>query len=119
MGARKLISNVLVEGVWYGPAYPDAGDPPEGSVTDVAYQDESERTDLPRTVENTVVTAPVPGPITTSDGDAPAIPPKTGTGSGREKWAEYAAANSVQHDENASKTDIITACERAGVPTEA
>ena len=27
---RRLESNVFVDGKWYGPSYPDAGDPPSG-----------------------------------------------------------------------------------------
>ena len=27
---RRLESNVFVDGQWYGPSYPDAGDPPSG-----------------------------------------------------------------------------------------
>jgi len=28
--SRRLESNVFVDGKWYGPSYPDAGDPPSG-----------------------------------------------------------------------------------------
>lgn len=35
-----LTSNVCVDGVWYGPSYPDAGNPPSGKVTNPeAYED--------------------------------------------------------------------------------
>jgi len=34
-----LNSNVEHQGVWYGPAYPDAGDPPEGAVPNTAAYD--------------------------------------------------------------------------------
>lgn len=44
-GGRKLIENVHVttdddpRGTWYGPDYPEAGEPPAGSVHDGAYGD--------------------------------------------------------------------------------
>lgn len=35
----KLARNVYVNSHWYGPAYPDAGDPPAGAVTNpLAYE---------------------------------------------------------------------------------
>lgn len=46
------------------------------------------------------------------------IPPKSGRGSGAKAWVGYAQANGLDVDENASKDDIITALEAAGVPTE-
>ena len=33
---RRLESNVFVDGKWYGPSYPDAGDPP-GGVNEKAF----------------------------------------------------------------------------------
>lgn len=36
----RLTSNVNVDGVWYGPSYTDAGNPPAGKVTNpAAYED--------------------------------------------------------------------------------
>jgi hypothetical protein len=48
--------------------------------------------------------------------DAEAIPAKAGAGSSKDAWAAYAAAHDVTVDENASRDDIIAACEAAGVP---
>jgi hypothetical protein len=49
----KLTSNVHVvteddpQGTWYGPDYPDAGDPPEGAVTNPsAFEDNPHEADL-------------------------------------------------------------------------
>lgn len=46
------------------------------------------------------------------------VPPRGGPGSGRDAWAEYAGANGVEIDEDASRDDIIAALDSAGVPTE-
>lgn len=41
----ELTSNVFVNGRWFGPDYPDAGDPPAGAVTNpVAFADRDEDT---------------------------------------------------------------------------
>jgi hypothetical protein len=55
-------------------------------------------------------------PSPTPDGDAE-IPPKTGKGSSKTAWAEYAAANDVEVAEDASREDIWAALEAAGVAT--
>lgn len=45
----ELTSNVFVNGKWYGPAYPDAGDPPAGAVTNpAAFADHDENGDVVR-----------------------------------------------------------------------
>lgn len=46
------------------------------------------------------------------------VPPRAGKGSGKEAWAAYAEANGVEVDADASRDDIIAACEAAGVPVE-
>src|SRR4051812_20900309 len=54
------------------------------------------------------------------DDPAPAqleAPPKGGAGSGREAWAEYAAASAVPVADDATREDIIAALDAAGVPT--
>lgn len=52
-----------------------------------------------------------------SEADSEA-PPKGGPGSGKEAWAAYAAANDVDVPEDATRDDIIAACESAGVKTD-
>jgi hypothetical protein len=56
-----------------------------------------------------------------SDDNPSAVPPKTGKGSGKEAWGEYAAtaAPEVEIPEDASRDDIIAALEGAGIPTAA
>jgi hypothetical protein len=77
--------------------------------------------DLPKGVEIT-------NPRAWDDFDDPAAsasaasaggpPPKSGRGSGRDAWADYAEANGVEVTEADSKDDVIAACEAAGVPVE-
>ncbi len=45
-------------------------------------------------------------------------PPKAGKGSGKDAWADYAAANDVDVPDDASRDDIIAALDAAGVSTE-
>lgn len=40
--SKKLTSNVLVGETWYGPDYPNAGDPPADVVTNPAAYDDGE-----------------------------------------------------------------------------
>jgi hypothetical protein len=52
-------------------------------------------------------------------GNVPAsVPPRSGPGSGADKWRAYAAGQGVQVDENASRDDVIAALTAAGKPTE-
>ena len=45
-------------------------------------------------------------------------PPQGGPGSGKDVWAQYAAANGVEVSDNATRDDIIAACEKAGIPVD-
>lgn len=49
---------------------------------------------------------------------ATTVPARAGKGSGKEAWVAYAAANGVQHDPDASRDEIVSAVESAGVPVE-
>jgi hypothetical protein len=53
------------------------------------------------------------------DGGSDGPPAKAGKGSAKEAWVDYAAAHGVAHDQDATREDIIAACEAAGVATEA
>lgn len=46
------------------------------------------------------------------------VPPQGGPGSGKDVWAQYAAANGVSVPGGASRDEIIAACEKAGVPVD-
>jgi hypothetical protein len=53
-----------------------------------------------------------------ADGEAAVgdgVPPRAGAGSGKDAWRDYAAANGVQVADDATRDDIIAACEAAGV----
>lgn len=43
------------------------------------------------------------------------VPARSGAGSGRTKWADYAASNGVDVQESHTRDDIVAACEAAGV----
>lgn len=87
--------NVWVGGRWYGPSYPDAGMPASAPVDDAADLSDSASED--------------------QVGDEP--PPRSGTGSSRARWADYASAHGVTFGDDDARDDIIDACEKAGVPT--
>lgn len=53
----------------------------------------------------------------TAEAEPVEIPPRAGQGSGREKWADYAAAKGVTVDDEASRDEIIAALDNAGVAT--
>lgn len=67
-------------------------------------------------LENLAVTAPetenvrLQEPTTTP-------PPRIGRGSSAAAWLAYAASHGVTVPEDATRTDIITACQQAGIPT--
>lgn len=128
--APQLTSNVEVNGTWYGPDYRQNGDPPEGTVTnEAAYADAAADTadpglggpvdlrfrrddfatpegeDAPNLREGEQATPTVVGEV----------PPRTGKGSGADAWAEFAAANGVAVDPDASKDEIIGVLEARGV----
>lgn len=77
----------------------------------------------------TVPTGPADGPTATAPGTSPTSapsagdtsgpPPKSGAGSGRDAWAEYATARGVAVPDGAGRDDIVAALDAAGVPTEA
>lgn len=139
--SRKLVKNVRVGGQWYGPAYPDAGDPPEGSVLNPAAfaEDPSsgssaappmdvqvtvhdaegvtrEGTVKARHVDDTEAPSEPSKPSEAAGDEEP--PPRAGPGSGRARWTEYAAAHGITVDDETTRDEIIDACAQAGVPTE-
>lgn len=52
-----------------------------------------------------------------SGGEEWRLPPKAGPGSSRARWLAYAEINGVSIDEDATRDDIIAACQSVGVPT--
>ena len=128
----ELRSNVWVGGNWYGPSYPDAGDPPEGSVDRRAFEGD----ETPSVDDLTAVSEPsaplieppaeyvVDPQARTASAEAggpasgPSPPPKAGSGGSRQRWVEYATARDVTVTPDATRDEIIAACEAAGVRTE-
>jgi hypothetical protein len=51
-------------------------------------------------------------------GTAESPPPKTGRGSGRDAWADYAGQHDVTVDDTATREDIVAALDAADVATE-
>lgn len=96
--ARKLIANVYVDGVLYGPA----GKSPSKDV--------AEQITNPKAWSGK---ADAEGSGSGSD-----IPPKGGAGSGVDAWKAYAAKLDVEVADDASRDDVIAALEAAGHPTE-
>jgi hypothetical protein len=58
------------------------------------------------------------GPSEPGGESASAAPPQGGPGSGKEAWAQYAAAQDVSVPEDASRDEIIAAVKAAGKPVD-
>lgn len=50
--------------------------------------------------------------------ETPAIPKKSGRGSGLEAWQEYATASGFEYEDDATRDDLIEALAAEGIPTE-
>lgn len=57
-----------------------------------------------------------PASALAGSGDAATVPPRSGTGSGKEAWSAYAQAKGVDVPDGATREEIIAALEEAGVP---
>lgn len=117
----KLIENVLVGRRWYGPSYPDAGDPPKGKVTNPMAWD-----DPPSYCDDPSIDPYDDGDDDEADEDDdesdPAAapnqpPPKAGPGSSDAAWTSYARSRGVQVTDDMNRKQVIDACTAAGVPT--
>ncbi|MFC8658107.1 hypothetical protein ACFUCT_23345 [Streptomyces parvus] len=100
MSGRRLKTFVHVDGVAYGP-----GD----QVPDKVAK---------RIGDHVWETVPAfvgehgPEPVQVP-GDEPVAPPRSGRGSGIEAWREFAEKNDLEVPAEASRDDIIAACEAA------
>ncbi len=84
-----------------------AGDePPEWAYGQITSAELWEGGVVPEPVEH--------APSAPADGSPP---PRGGAGSGLGPWQQYAAAKGVTVQPEATREDIIAACEAAGVPT--
>lgn len=45
-------------------------------------------------------------------------PPRSGRGSGRDAWSDYATAQGVEVTEDMERNEIIAACQASGVPVD-
>jgi hypothetical protein len=97
--SRRLIAYVHVDGVPYGP---DDEVPPKVAkrIGDHAW------TDTDSTIE-------APTPTGAGDGWGDEAPPRSGRGSGVEAWRAYAEQHDVEVAAEASREEIIAACEAA------
>lgn len=141
MAARELVAVVVYGGDVYGPGYinppPDDvakvitnpacwGDPkadpadesaPGGQTEEPAAETPPPATPAP--TEPVVTPAPVPvsePPVPTPE-PAPIVevPPRSGRGSGIDAWRAFAQAAGVTTPADATRDDIIEACEKAKV----
>jgi hypothetical protein len=97
--SRRLIAYVHVDGVPYGP---DDEVPPRVAkrIGDHAWTDADSA-------------AEVPTPTGAGDGSGDEAPPRSGRGSGVEAWRAYAEQHDVEVAAEASREEIIAACEAA------
>jgi hypothetical protein len=59
----------------------------------------------------------VASPAANPAGEAPAVPPRTGPGSGTAEWAAYALAHGLDISTLTTRAQVIAALDVAGVPT--
>ena len=88
---------------WFGPSYPEAGDPPVAGFGPTGQDG-----DMPDLDELAADSGRGGEP------DSPAPPPRHGPGSGKSAWAAYARQIGVEVDPDATRDDIIDAVDRAG-----
>jgi hypothetical protein len=112
--ATTVPVNVWVGGLgWFGPSYPQNGDPPgwdpqAGRVVDPG-EDGPDFDELdPDDPAHQAGSDPV-------DDDPP---PRAGKGSGTTVWADYARRHGVDVPDDADRGEIIDALDAAGVRTE-
>ncbi|MFF9088648.1 hypothetical protein ACF1BE_19890 [Streptomyces sp. NPDC014991] len=103
--ARRLRGFVHVDGKWFGPDTEVPADTAK-RIGDHAWETDADSSDDGE-----------PGPVGYTDpgtgGDE--APPRAGRGSGIDAWRKFAEQRGVEYDTNASREDIIAACEAAGV----
>jgi hypothetical protein len=130
--ARELEQVVVFGGAVYGPGYinPPPDDVAKTITNPAAWGEKSEddsdgspQGDEP--VEAPVVAAPGDADVTSPDTPEPTPsepakptvpePPRSGAGSGVAAWRNFAEANDVDFPADASRDEIIEACEKAKV----
>lgn len=108
--ATTVPVNIWVRGQgWFGPSYPNNGDPDGWDPTagDLPDLDELDPDDPSRQ----------PGGEGQGSDD-PEPPPRSGTGSGAAAWRAYAQLMGVDVADNAKQGEVIAALEAADVRTE-
>jgi hypothetical protein len=127
--SRELSKVVVLNGTVYGPGYinPPPDDVAARITNPIAWGDEPDSGKSPQgaePVEAPVVASPGDGEVTSPDPiPAPADepkptvpePPRSGAGSGITAWRAFADANDVDYEADATRDEIIVACEQAKV----
>ena len=128
--ARELSKVVVLGGHVYGPGYinPPPDDVAERITNPIAWGEEPDSGNSPQgeePVEAPVVASPADGEVTSpdvpetpvSEPPKPTVPepPRSGAGSGIAAWRAFADANDVKYDADATRVEIVKACEDAQV----
>ena len=104
--ARRLRGFVHVDGKWFGPNNDVPADTAK-RIGDHAWASDADDSDDTE-----------PGSVAYTDpgtGGSVEAPPRTGRGSGVDAWRAFAEQHNVDVPADASREDIIAACESAGV----
>lgn len=127
--SRELSKVVCLDGTVYGPGYvnPPPSDVAERITNPTAWGEEPDTGKSPQVeepVEAPVVASPGDGEVTSpepvvtpSEPPKPTIPepPRSGAGSGLAAWRAFADANDVKYEADATRDEVILACEEAKV----
>lgn len=112
--ATSVPDNRWVRGLgWFGPSYPDRGDPPGWDPETGTVHLGADEPGMPDLDE-----LDPDDPARAAGTDGPSPPPRSGKGSGQPAWLAYARAQGVDVDPDTERGDIIAALDRASVPTE-
>jgi hypothetical protein len=127
MSEKKALVNFQHQGAWYGPDHGDGTVPAEVAKAVGAHvfgeQPEQVNADPVAEVKNAPPSEERDEQLgeLADSGGAPSdvvgsAPPKAGPGSGVEAWRTYATDNGVEVAEDASRSEVIEAAEKAGLP---
>lgn len=102
------------------PVWFQAGEVPPGWAAELITNPSawSETEPEPAAAAVTAPDAPAAPPVADAQAKQPAMPPRSGKGSGLVAWAEYARNLGVEVEDDANRDDVIAALELAGHPTE-
>lgn len=110
--SRRLIAHVHIDGVTYGPG---STVPPKVAkrIGDHAWTSDADQ-DAPAEIASPAGAMQSAGqPVGDGSGSDIEAPPRSGRGSGVEAWRAFAEQHEVEVAADASREDIIAACEAA------